>query len=79
MTGVVSVVIVAFVLERKSRKNKMSKITWCTIKFSHGVKFTHEEFIVICSYNPSRQNTQTGRLTWKQWSSVFSDARDILS
>jgi hypothetical protein len=27
MTGVVSVVIVAFVLERKSRKNKMSKIT----------------------------------------------------
>ena len=49
------------------------------VKFSHGVKFTHEKYIVICSYHPSRQNTQTGRLTWNQWSSVFSDAKDTLS
>ena len=48
-------------------------------KFSHGKKFTHEKFVVICSYHPSRQNTQTGRLTWNQWSSVFSDAKNILS
>lgn len=49
------------------------------VKFSHGAKFTREKFIVICSYHPSRQNTQTGRLTWNQWSSVFSDAKNILS
>ena len=48
-------------------------------KFAHGAKFTYEKYIVICSYHPSRQNTQTGRLTWNQWSSVFSDAKDILS
>jgi len=48
-------------------------------KFSHGAKFTLEKYVVISSYHPSRQNTQTGRLTWNQWSSVFSDARDILS
>ena len=48
-------------------------------KFSHGAKFTQEKYIVICSYHPSRQNTQTGRLTWNQWSSVFSDAKDTLS
>lgn len=48
-------------------------------KFSHGKKFTHEKFIVICSYHPSRQNTQTRRLSWQQWSSVFLDAKNILS
>ena len=48
-------------------------------KFAHGAKFTHKNFVVICSYHPSRQNTQTGRLTWNQWSSVFSDAKDTLS
>ena len=27
---------------------------------ARGSSFTHKEFIVICSYHPSRQNTQTG-------------------
>jgi uracil-DNA glycosylase family 4 len=44
-------------------------------KFSHGKTFTHENFIIIASYHPSRQNTQTGRLSWEQWSSVFALAR----
>ncbi|MGI0062251.1 MAG: uracil-DNA glycosylase [Nitrosotalea sp.] len=48
-------------------------------KFSHGAIFTHEKFVVICSYHPSKQNTQTGKLSWDQWSSVFADARNILS
>ena len=48
-------------------------------KFAHGAKLTHEKYIVICSYHPSRQNTQTGRLTWNQWSSVFSDVKNTLS
>jgi uracil-DNA glycosylase family 4 len=48
-------------------------------KFAHGAKFTHGRYTIICSYHPSRQNTQTGRLSWNQWHSVFSSARDILT
>ncbi len=47
-------------------------------KFSHGKSFAHHSCIIISTYHPSRQNTQTGRLTWKQWSEVFSKARRIL-
>ena len=48
------------------------------IKFSHGRTFTCGKWIIISSYHPSRQNTQTGRLTWKQWQEVFSKAERIL-
>ena len=48
------------------------------IDFSHGKSFTHEHLTIICSYHPSRQNTQTGRLTWKQWSMIFAKARKFL-
>ncbi len=33
---------------------------------------------LLCSYHPSRQNTQTGRLTAAMLSSVFLDARRLL-
>lgn len=33
---------------------------------------------LIMSYHPSRQNTNTGRLTRPMWHSVFQHARDIL-
>lgn len=48
-------------------------------KFAHGEKFTCGKYTIICSYHPSRQNTQTGRLSWNQWYSVFSSAREILT
>lgn len=47
-------------------------------KFSHGISFVHGNLVIICSYHPSRQNTQTGRLTWKQWSMIFAMARNVL-
>ncbi len=47
-------------------------------EFSHGKIFEHERFIVICSYHPSRQNTQTKRLGWTAWNRIFEDARRIL-
>jgi len=32
---------------------------------------------VICSYHPSRQNTNTGKLTRPMWHAVFARAREI--
>ncbi len=49
------------------------------VNFSHGNSFTHEHLTIICSYHPSRQNTQTGRLTWKDWSMIFAKARKFLN
>lgn len=44
-------------------------------KFSHNRAFTHKGLVIITSYHPSRQNTQTGRLSWEQWSDVFAHAK----
>jgi uracil-DNA glycosylase family 4 len=49
------------------------------VKFSHGKIFTHQKYIIICSYHPSKQNTQTGRLGWTQWFHIFSQAKKLLS
>jgi len=47
-------------------------------KFSHGRTVQHEKLVIISTYHPSRQNTQTGRLRWNQWSSIFSTAKKII-
>lgn len=47
-------------------------------KFSHGSSFLHDGRTVLCSYHPSRQNTQTGRLGWNQWNDIFFKARTLL-
>ena len=47
-------------------------------KFSHGEIIKHNNVTVVCSYHPSRQNTNTGRLTWKQWSDIFKKTKKIL-
>lgn len=48
-------------------------------KFFHGNSFPYEDKIVLCSYHPSRQNTQTGRLTWNQWNKIFLQAKSLLN
>ena len=48
-------------------------------KFSHGNLIQHNDLIVICSYHPSRQNTQTGRLTWTQWNKIFKITKKQLA
>jgi len=47
-------------------------------KFSHGHLFKHGTKFILCSYHPSRQNTNTDRLDWKQWNSVFKNAGKLV-
>jgi uracil-DNA glycosylase family 4 len=46
-------------------------------KFGHNILFSYENFKILTSYHPSKQNTQTGRLTWTQWSAVFAKAKKL--
>jgi len=46
-------------------------------KFGHNILFSYSNFKILTSYHPSRQNTQTGRLTWNQWSAVFAKAKKL--
>ncbi len=48
------------------------------IKFVHGRTLQHGKLVIISTYHPSRQNTQTGRLKWNQWSAIFSKAKKII-
>ncbi len=48
-------------------------------KFGHGV--VHEMpdgRLLVCSYHPSQQNTQTGRLTQEMFDGVFRKVRELL-
>ncbi len=47
-------------------------------KFGHNKLFTYNDYKILTSYHPSKQNTQTGRLTWKQWSAVFAKAKKLI-
>lgn len=47
-------------------------------KFGHNKLFEYDGIKVLTSYHPSKQNTQTGRLTWKDWSAVFQNAKRLV-
>lgn len=47
-------------------------------KFGHNKLFKYDRINVLTSYHPSKQNTQTGRLTWKQWNDVFKRAKRLV-
>ena len=47
--------------------------------FAHGAEHTMPDGVVlIASFHPSRQNTQTGRLTRAMWHLVFERARELV-
>ena len=46
-------------------------------KFGHNKLFEYESVKILTSYHPSKHNTQTGRLTWRQWSAVFQKAKKL--
>ncbi len=48
------------------------------LEFRHGGEWILPEFVLISSYHPSQQNTQTGKLTRPMFHKIFSRARKIL-
>jgi uracil-DNA glycosylase len=46
--------------------------------FSHGAYYEINGKVLLASYHPSRQNTNTGKLTWQMWLDIFKKARSIL-
>jgi uracil-DNA glycosylase family 4 len=48
------------------------------LKFKHNVSYQISDKILIASYHPSRQNTQTRKLTWNAWMDVFRKIRKII-
>lgn len=46
-------------------------------RFSHGAEFTFGGHRILCSFHPSRQNTNTKKLTWEMWTAIFARAREI--
>jgi uracil-DNA glycosylase len=46
--------------------------------FGHGQTAQLGPWAVRMSYHPSRQNTNTGRLTWEMWDAVFGEVREDL-
>jgi uracil-DNA glycosylase family 4 len=46
--------------------------------FAHGARYYVSGRVLLASYHPSRQNTNTGKLTWKMWLQVFRTAKKIL-
>jgi len=50
------------------------------LKFKHGLIYhiRNSNKILISSYHPSRQNTNTGKLTWSMWIDIFKKINYIL-
>lgn len=48
-------------------------------RFVHGAMYSLGRITLLASYHPSRQNTQTGRLTEAMWLRVFKSARELLA
>jgi uracil-DNA glycosylase family 4 len=48
-------------------------------KFAHGATYSlMADHWLLCSYHPSRQNTQTGRLTVEMFDAIWAKARELL-
>jgi uracil-DNA glycosylase family 4 len=52
---------------------------WAPHSFAHGAESAAGDLHVITSYHPSRQNTQTGRLTREMFAAPFARARELVN
>jgi len=84
VTGSKRVVVVlgqiAFGVFLKARKENGNLFSNPKLEFSHGGEWVMpDRLVLISSYHPSQQNTQTGRLTRSMFHDVFRRAREILN
>ncbi len=49
------------------------------LAFGHGARYEVSGKTLLASYHPSRQNTNTGKLTWQMWLRIFETVREIIS
>lgn len=49
------------------------------LAFGHGARYDINGRVLLASYHPSRQNTNTGKLTWEMWMQIFRKAKAILN
>jgi uracil-DNA glycosylase family 4 len=57
---------------------KLKNLRLNRYRFAHGEVHRLQNLYLISSYHPSRQNTQTGKLTWDMWIGIFSETKRIL-
>lgn len=74
LKGVRAVVL----LGRFAFENYMKLAGLRGLDFAHGREYEAGGRALLCSYHPSRQNTQTGRLTESMWLAIFQRARQLL-
>jgi uracil-DNA glycosylase family 4 len=65
---------------------KIAFNTFCVTSNLKGLVFYHgacysigSDKTLLASYHPSRRNTNTGKLTWRMWISIFKIARSIIN
>ena len=50
------------------------------LSFGHGAHYCiGKDKTLLASYHPSRQNTNTHKLTWQMWINIFKTARSLIS
>jgi uracil-DNA glycosylase family 4 len=48
------------------------------LTFGHGVRHETNGKSLLASYHPSRQNTNTGKLTWPMWLGIFEKVKSMM-
>ena len=48
------------------------------LAFGHGARYQIGRKTLVASYHPSRQNTNTGKLTWAMWLHIFNMIKGII-
>lgn len=64
----------------RARRRRGDSLRMKDFPFGHGRLHTlpTSPRYLLDSYHPSRQNTNTGKLTWEQWSALFIRVREIV-
>ncbi len=61
-----------------ARREQQLEVPRPRLSFAHGAEWhSPEDVAVLCSYHPSQQNTQTGKLTRSMFHAVLARAREL--